>query len=162
MFPEQLLLGIVGFSFGILSSAGVFTVFASVGLVPRFAGKLHLAGHAVTFENMIILGTFAGGVGSMFYESLQLGEWVNQQIQSPSGERIFYVVSHAIVLSFGAFAGIFIGCLALAIAEMLDSITIFARRINFKKGLSVAIYAVALGKLTGSLLYFAFALFETS
>ena len=52
------------------------------------------------------------------------------------------------------FAGIFVGCLALAIAEMLNTIPVFARRIGFRHGLGIAILAVAIGKLVGSLLYF--------
>jgi len=55
---------------------------------------------------------------------------------------------------FGVFAGIFVGCLALAIAEMLNTIPVFARRIGFRHGLGVAILSVALGKLCGSLIYF--------
>ena len=35
---------VVGVSYGLLSSAGVFTVLVAVGLVPRFAGKTHTAG----------------------------------------------------------------------------------------------------------------------
>jgi stage V sporulation protein AB len=61
--------------------------------------------------------------------------------------------------AFGGFSGIFNGCLAFAIAEMLDSIPIFARRCGFKKGLSLAVSAAALGKLAGSLLYFAEGIF---
>jgi len=62
-------------------------------------------------------------------------------------------------MSGGVFAGMFVGCLALAIAEMLNSIPIFARRIGFRHGLGVAITAAALGKLLGSLIYFAKGIF---
>ena len=54
----------------------------------------------------------------------------------------------------GLFSGMFIGCLALAIAEMLDSIPIFARRVSFRHGIGLAILSVAIGKLCGSLYYF--------
>ena len=59
-----------------------------------------------------------------------------------------------IQIVFGLFAGIFVGCLALAIAEMLNTIPVFARRIGFRHGLGIAILAVALGKLMGSVIYF--------
>ena len=55
---------------------------------------------------------------------------------------------------FGLFSGVFVGCLALAIAEMLDSIPIFTRRIGFRHGLGFMVLATALGKLAGSLIYF--------
>ena len=54
----------------------------------------------------------------------------------------------------GLFMGMFVGCLALAIAEMLDSIPIFARRVSYRHGLGLAVLAVAIGKLLGSLYYF--------
>ena len=53
------------------------------------------------------------------------------------------------------------GCLALAIAEMLDSIPIFARRISFRHGLGGAILGMAAGKICGSLFYFATELHRT-
>ena len=64
------------------------------------------------------------------------------------------LIGTLIQIVFGLFAGIFVGCLALAIAEMLNTIPVFARRIGFRHGLGVAILAVALGKLAGSLIYF--------
>ena len=48
----------------------------------------------------------------------------------------------------------FVVCLALAIAEMLDSIPILTRRISFRHGLGLAVLAMAAGKLLGSLIYF--------
>jgi stage V sporulation protein AB len=57
-------------------------------------------------------------------------------------------------LMYGLFGGMFIGCLALSIAEMLDSIPIFARRISFRHGIGLVVLSVALGKLGGSLYYF--------
>ena len=58
-------------------------------------------------------------------------------------------------------SGMFIGCLALAIAEMLDSIPIFARRISFRHGLGWAVLGMAAGKICGSLFYFATELHRT-
>ena len=63
-------------------------------------------------------------------------------------------IRNGILSVFGLFSGMFIGCLALAIAEMLDSIPIFSRRISFRHGLGVAITCMAIGKLMGSLFYF--------
>ena len=69
-FWMHVLLAVCGASFGILSSAGVFTVLASVGLVPRFAGKMHVAGHIFALEEAVVFGTVAGGCSSVFYKSL--------------------------------------------------------------------------------------------
>ena len=72
-FCVHALLAVCGISFGILSSAGVFTVLASVGLVPRFAGKMHVAGHIFALEEAVVFGTVAGGCASVFYKSLGEG-----------------------------------------------------------------------------------------
>ena len=65
MFLRQLFLGVWGLSFGLLSSAGVFTVLASVGLIPRFAGKMHVARKIFTLEEAVVLGTLIGGAFSV-------------------------------------------------------------------------------------------------
>ena len=46
------------------------------------------------------------------------------------------------------------GCIAVAIAETLNSMAVFARRVRLKKGLRIIVYAIALGKMAGSLVYF--------
>ena len=66
MFLRQLLLGVCGLSFGLLSSAGVFTVLASVGLIPRFAGKMHVAQKIFVLEEAVIFGKLVGGISSLY------------------------------------------------------------------------------------------------
>ena len=51
VFLKQVFLGICGLSFGLLASAGVFTVLVSVGLIPRFAGKMHVAKKVFALED---------------------------------------------------------------------------------------------------------------
>lgn len=142
-FWKYVVLAICGAGFGSLASAGVFTVLASVGLVPRFAGKMHVARHIFALEEAVVWGTVIGGVASVFYK------WWGSGVLPASWGRLLLAV-------FGLFAGMFVGCLALAIAEMLNSIPIFSRRIGFRHGLGVAILSAALGKLLGSLFYFWF------
>lgn len=134
MWVKNVFLALIGASFGMIVSAGVFTVLISVGLVPRFAGKTHTSRHVMLYENLIILGTLSGNVLSMWSFRMGLSAWL--------------------LVPVGVFAGIFVGCLALAIAEMLDTIPIFARRIGFRRGLGFAVLSIALGKAAGSLLFF--------
>ena len=47
MWIKILLLAISFLGFGLLSSGGVFTVFVTVGLVPRFADKTHTAKYII-------------------------------------------------------------------------------------------------------------------
>lgn len=162
MFLKQLFLFVCGMSFGLLSSAGVFTVLASVGLIPRFAGKMHVAKKIFVMEEAVIFGTLAGGIGSLYSDKLKVGEFLLQsRIFGEDSQMVVQVAGTVFLMIFGLFSGMFVGCLAFAIAEMLDSIPIFARRAGFRHGLGIAISAAAAGKLLGSLLYFAKGIFLT-
>lgn len=156
MLLKQILLGIIGVSSGLIVSAGVFTVLISVGLIPRFAGKMHVARKIFVLEEMVVFGTLFGGFFSVFGDWGMIGEFVREHavFGSRATEGVWNLIGTVFLLVFGVFAGIFVGCLALAIAEMLNTIPIFARRIGFRHGLGIAILAVALGKLVGSLVYF--------
>ena len=156
MFLKQIFLGICGLSFGFLASAGVFTVLVSVGLIPRFAGKMHVAKKVFALEEAVVLGTLCGGFFSVFSEYGNLGAFVLSRRLLGNETMLAWKWTGTLFLAAaGFFAGMFVGCLALAIAEMLNSIPIFARRIGFRHGLGVAIAAAACGKLIGSLIYFA-------
>ena len=156
MFLKQLFLGVCGLSFGLLASAGVFTVLVSVGLIPRFAGKMHVAKKVFALEEAVVFGTLTGGFCSVFGRYGEVGSFVlSRQIFGPGTVSVWKVIGNIFLCGGGFFAGMFVGCLALAIAEMLNSIPIFSRRIGLRHGLRVAIAAAALGKVTGSLLYFA-------
>lgn len=156
MFPRQLLLVVIGISSGLIVSAGVFTVLISVGLIPRFAGKMHVARRIFVLEEMVVLGTLAGSFFSIFSNWGMVGTFVREHelFGRNATQGAWNLIGTVFLIVFGVFAGIFVGCLALAIAEMLNTIPIFARRIGFRHGLGIAILAVALGKLIGSLVYF--------
>ena len=140
-------LWIIGLSFGALAASGVLTVLTAVGLVPRYVGRVHEAKHITLFENMIIAGTMSGTVVTFF------GIFVDD-----SGLGLLGVVIQSM---YGLFSGIFVGTLALAIAEMLDAFPIFFRRAKINGGLVWVVLAIALGKMAGSFVYFYFKLYET-
>lgn len=56
----------------------------------------------------------------------------------------------------GLFSGIFVGGWILALAEIVNIFPILTRRIGLTKGLSLVVIAIALGKMSGSLIYFYF------
>ncbi len=144
---ENILLGVIGLCFGALAASGVLTVLLAVGLMPRYAGRTHEAKHILLFENMIILGTMCGAFVTLF------GVYADGNGLGLLGEILQSV--------YGLFSGIFVGTLALAIAEMLDALPIFFRRVRITKGISMIIFAVALGKMAGAFLYFYFKIYET-
>jgi len=67
---------------------------------------------------------------------------------------VYAILTNLLLSAIGIFTGVFVGCLALAIAELLDSIPIFARRVKLHGGFGIIVTAVALGKLVGSIIYF--------
>lgn len=138
---KTILFLLCGTSFGMLVSSGVLTVLVSVGLIPRFAQKTKTASKICLYENMVILGTIFGCIVTVFYTFLKI------QFDVGLPGLIFLGI-------FGLFGGMFEGCVALAIAEMLDSIPIFTRRAGFHQGMRIFVAAVSLGKVTGSLFYF--------
>lgn len=147
-----ILLGTFGICFGLLTAAGVFTVLSAVSLVPRFVGKTHSAKEILLYEDMIIWGSVAGGVFYVFADIMDAQSLFVDRLHCP--QQIWNIIANFIIILIGLFGGMFVGCLALAIAEMLDSIPIFTRRISFRHGLGLAVLSMAIGKLCGSLFYF--------
>lgn len=152
-------MAVYGLSAGLLVSAGIFTVLLAVGLTPRFVGKTHTAKKIFLYEECIAAGAVIGTLFSAIPGMMHAGEWVRGQLAAGttnSGAPVaaLDIAGKIFLGTAGLFMGMFVGCLALAIAEMLDSIPIFARRTSFRHGVGIAILAVALGKLAGSLFYF--------
>lgn len=138
-------LAFIGLSAGVLVAGGVFTTLIALGLVPRFAGRTHTAGKAILYENGIISGCWF---------AILFGLWnpVAPFLQSLADK--FPGIIRAGMSVGGFFAGCFVGCMALAIAEMLDGISIFARRLSFRQGIGIALFGFAIGKVIGSVYYF--------
>lgn len=155
-----LFLAVYGVSAGLLVSAGIFTVLLAVGLTPRFVGTTHTARKILLYEGCITAGAVIGTLFSAIPAMGHAGEWLREQLFSgrsvgASALLAAFDIGGEIFLGIaGLFIGMFVGCLALAIAEMLDSIPIFARRVSYRHGLGIAVLAVAIGKLLGSLYYF--------
>lgn len=148
----KFVLTVASFCAGLIIAMGVFSVLIAIGLVPRFAGKTDTANHILMYENIIVIGIILGTFSSIFFEFVSLPSWLSSQ-------PLWHYFCQTLFALYGCFTGIFVGCLAVAIAEMLDAIPIFARRISFEKGIGIAILFVALGKLVGSLLYYYNAIF---
>jgi len=158
--------GIVGGCFGVLAASGVLTVLTAVGLVPRYVGRVHEAKHILLFENMIILGTMGGTFVTLFSPLASGSDMKLLSMMSQIGEKLkifeaVNLIGSGLESLYGFFSGIFVGTLALAIAEMLDSFPIYFRRARLGGGLRIILLAVALGKMTGAFLYFYLTLYRT-
>ncbi len=135
MWIKEIFLGFIGLASGLSVSAGVFAFAVTLGVVPRFAGKTHTSGKVLAYENAIFLGGMFGNLMSVFHLKLPLGLWF--------------------VGLFGLCAGIYTGCLAVALAEILDAFPILFRRTKMKVGQNWVLVAMALGKVAGSLYFYA-------
>ncbi|MGN0305347.1 MAG: stage V sporulation protein AB [Lachnospiraceae bacterium] len=164
MYLKFIFLIFSALGFGLLSSAGVFTVFVSVGLVPRFADKTHTAAYIIKYENAIVAGSILGCLFSIYAKGITpfLGKLgaipLFGDFSLFTGLPFYHQLTWGNLLLgvFGIFAGMFVGCIAIAIAEMLNTIPIFLRRISLGEGAGIIILSIALGKVLGSFLYYVF------
>ena len=124
------LLAIIGFAGGLVVAAGVFAFITLLGVLNRLASKTNTAKHILLYENMVILGGILGNT------------WYIYQWDIPFG-----IIG---LILFGLFSGIFVGCQAMALAEVLDVIPIFAKRIKIKYGMPYIVASIAIGKAVGA------------
>ncbi len=135
MWINHLFLGFIGLVCGVSVASGSFAFAVKLGIIPQMAGKSKTAGRVMTYENATIAGGMAGNIISVFSD-----------IQLPLG-RVF-------LGAFGLSAGIFVGCLAVALAEIIDVYPIMYRRMKLKIGMEWILSAAAVGKMAGALFYF--------
>ena len=135
MWIRELFLGFVGLAAGFAVSAGVFAFIISVGVVPRMIGKTKTATDVLIYETVILLGGTFGNVFSLFDFKLPFGT--------------------LLLVLYGISAGVFTGCLAVALAEILNSFPIMFRRLRIKEGLPWVLFFMAMGKTLGSLYFYA-------
>ena len=135
MWMEHVLMGALGLVFGASAAAGSFALAVKLGIIPEMTEKSHTAKHIITYENATILGGVMGNVLSVF-----------GTIHLPLG-RFF-------LICYGISSGIFVGCMAIALAEIINVFPILYRRLHLKQGIFWVIGAAAVGKLCGCLYYF--------
>jgi len=136
MLLENILLAAVGLSSGMIVAAGTFAFIVMIGIITRLAQRTMTAGYTSLFENSIMLGGVIGNI------------WLIYGVHIPLGP--------VILLTYGLFSGIFVGCLAMALAEVLKVFPILVRRLGITVGIPIIVAAVAAGKLAGGLVQFVF------
>lgn len=128
---KWLFLSLVGLSSGFAVAAGVFAFITMLGVVPRLTARTKTEKHLICYERMIILGGTLGNI------------WMLFSVKVP-GTIVLLAI-------FGLGAGVFVGCLAMALAEMLRIIPIFSNRLQLKEGFPILIVSLAVGKFLGVL-----------
>lgn len=133
---NNLLLAFLGLSAGGIIAAGVFAFLAMIGIFPRLIGRTGTTSRTMLYETMIILGGMTGNTISFFPFMVGIG-----------GKPVLGI--------FGFSVGIFVGVLVMSLAETLKALPVINRRISMAVGLQYTICSYAIGKMLGSLIYFA-------
>ena len=134
MWIQQTLLAILGLSAGIIVAGGLFSFIIELGILADFADRTHTGEFVLLYEDAAALG---GAVGNLVFV---------YQIPLPGGGPL--------LAAFGLLAGIFTGCWAMALAEVLNVLPVFVRMINLAKCVPWAILGIALGKGVGAIVFF--------
>ena len=122
---------LIGLSGGLLVAGGLFAFLALVGVVTRLAAGTTTAKYLMFYEDMALLGCTAGNLLFLYRFGLPLG-------------NVFLAM-------YGLGSGVFTGCLAAALAEVVNMMPVLSERVNLKKGMTGIMVMFALGKLAGSL-----------
>lgn len=130
---QSIILIIIGLGAGFVVAGGVVAFISIIGLIPIMAYRTKTSHYMMWYENMIILGSIIGSILTWAHVRLPIG--------------------NIIPIIFAFAYGIFIGVLIIALAEVLDVLPIMNRRIKLRKGISLLVIAIALGKLVGCLCY---------
>ena len=134
MWRANILAAIIGFGGGAVVAAGVFALVSAIGIIPRLADKSHTAKYISRYEDSVVLGGILGNIVYVYEMNVPIG--------AIGG------------ILFGVFAGIYVGVLAISLAEATSATAVFSRRANLKKGLGAVVLAFALGKSFGAFLMF--------
>lgn len=124
----------ISFSLGIIVSGAIFSFIAMIGIVPRLAQKTKTVKYIKFYEEVII---FAGVWGTSTF-------FIDYKIPLPA----------FIVFLLALCNGVFLGCLAVSLTEVLDVLPILTRRGNIASGLKYFMVAIAAGKGVGTILYY--------
>lgn len=130
----QVLLGIIGFSSGVVIAGGLISFIIGLGVISQFADRTHTGDKILLYEECTALGGILGNLMYIYHIRIPYGEFL--------------------VPIFGLFGGIFVGCWAMALAEILNIFPIFIRRAKILKAIPYLVVGIALGKGLGGLVYF--------
>lgn len=138
----HVLAAVVAFLAGVGVSAGTFAFILVIGVVPRIMGRMEIK-DVVLIENVIVLGVVLGNISSTF-----------EVIVYNSNFQYMDALGHAVMILYGISTGVFVGCISVALAEILHTFPILFRRFNLNKGLKLVIFSMAIGKVVGCIYYF--------
>lgn len=96
----------------------------------------------------MICGVVAGNISSVLDTAYNLG-FANMPKVPVSN-----ICGNIFIAIFGLCVGIFVGCIAVALAEILHTFPIIYKRMKLRAGLGIIVISMAIGKALGALYYF--------
>ena len=134
MLVHQIILALIGLSAGVAVAGGLFAFIIELGVIADFADRTHTGEKILLYEDCTALGGIIGNLVYIFH------------IRIPFG--------NVLLLPFGLLVGIFVGCWAMALAEILNVFPIFIRRLKVTRYITALVLSMALGRGLGALLFF--------
>lgn len=128
----NVLLLLTGLGGGILVAGGLFAFLALIGVVTRLAAGTKTAKFLMFYEDISLLGATVGNIAYLYHVGI------------PIGKLGF--------LLYGLGAGVFTGCLAAALAEVVKMMPVLSERMNLKRGMTIIMIIFAFGKMAGALI----------
>ena len=139
MIINKILLIWVAFGAGFAVAGGFIAFISLIGIVTRLAGLTKTANAIPAYENSMAMGLILFNILSLYLPNLR---WIPE-------------ILALLIIHIGSFlTGIFAGCLAGALAEVVNIIPIFSRRVKLRKGFPYMVKAAAVGKCIGCLIQF--------
>ena len=135
---KQLLLGVIGLAAGGTIAAGVYAFLAIIGVFVRLIGKTGTKRRILLYETVIVLGGIWGNLMDLFWIRVPMGDVLGLLFLGTGGLCI----------------GVFVGCLAMSLAETLKALPVMNRRIRLAVGFPYVVLWIGIGKMLGSLFYF--------
>lgn len=132
MLIRQVVLALVCFASGVTIAGGYFAFISLIGIFPKLLEKIKGARHYMIIECLLAYGAAITNVLYLFNIPCHV-TWIGL----------------AFICLMG---GVFVGCLAGALTEVLNVLPIASRRLNVRRFMPYVIYALAAGKLAGSLI----------
>ena len=123
---------LIGFAGGLGVGSALAALLIVLDIIPRLAQLAYAYRKSIWFETAVVSG-------AVFWS---LADFLDWRLWLPK------IVTMIIV---GTFDGIFVGMLGAALTEVMNVLPIIAKRVRLSSYLVSLVYAMVLGKVTGSL-----------
>lgn len=124
-----------GVSAGCVTSAALYALVASVGVLNRLAQKTRTASQMKWYESCFMTGCILANIFYIF------------QIPWYGNSPVFISVA-------GVFMGIYVGCFISSLAEVIQVFPVLFKRLNLKTGTKLFVLGMSAGKVIGGLINF--------